>query len=99
MTHCKHTRDPAQEHEHVEKLKPAQTAKNRSEQTHPGAVDPFPKGGRADHRIQISPMSLDLVDPGVDLYITQLVGEGTVGTTCPCIHPHGSHPLTVRENL
>jgi hypothetical protein len=38
----KHTRDPAQKHECVEKLKLAHAVDNESEQTHPGVVDLFP---------------------------------------------------------
>jgi hypothetical protein len=36
------------ENERVEKLKFAQTTKNRSERTHPLALDHFPKGGGQD---------------------------------------------------
>jgi hypothetical protein len=40
--HCEHTRDPAQEHKHFEKLKLAHVGEIESEQTHPGAIDSFP---------------------------------------------------------
>jgi hypothetical protein len=99
MVHCEHTQNPAQEHEHIEKLKFLQTIKNGSERTHPGAVDPVPQGGGADPKIHIGPMSKDLTGPSVELHIAQLHGEGTVRTTWPWIHPHGSHPLTKRLNL
>jgi hypothetical protein len=39
---CKHIRDPMQEHAYIEKQILAQFIKNESQQTHPGAVDPFP---------------------------------------------------------
>jgi hypothetical protein len=44
-------------------------------------------------------MSKNPSDPGVDLPITQLYGEGTVGTTWPQIHPHGHSSLTERLDL
>jgi hypothetical protein len=34
-------------------------------------------------------MSKDPSDPGVALRITELCGEGTIGTTWPQIHLHG----------
>jgi hypothetical protein len=37
-------------------------------------------------------MSKDHVDPGVDLHIIQLLGEGMVRTTWPRIDPHGNRP-------
>jgi hypothetical protein len=40
----------------------------------------------------------DLVDPGVDLRITQLLEEGTDWTTWPRIHPHCSRSLMERLN-
>jgi hypothetical protein len=43
-------------------------------------------------------MSKDPVDTGVDLHIVQLLRVGTVGTTWPCIHPHGHLPLVERLN-
>jgi hypothetical protein len=33
-------------------------------------------------------MSENPLDPGVDLRITQLYGEGTIVTTWPRVHPH-----------
>jgi hypothetical protein len=33
-------------------------------------------------------MSMDPLDPGVDLRVTQLREEGTIRTTWPRIHPH-----------
>jgi hypothetical protein len=43
-------------------------------------------------------MSKDNMVPGVDLRITQLLREGTSGTTWPRIHPHGRLPLMERGN-
>jgi hypothetical protein len=57
------------------------TTGNGSEWTNPGASDPFPQWGRADPVIQIDPMILDLVDPGVHLCIARLLGELAVRTT------------------
>jgi hypothetical protein len=41
-------------------------------------------------------MSKDPSDPGVDLRIAQLYGEGMVGTAWPWIHPYGHSSLTKR---
>jgi hypothetical protein len=70
-----------------------QTIKGECEQTYPGAVNPFPQGGGAGPRIQISPMSKVHVDLGVDLRVAQLHGEGMVRTTWPRLLPHGNFPL------
>jgi hypothetical protein len=52
----------------------------------------------ASAEIQINPMSKAPTDPGVDLHIAQLLGEGTVGITWPRIHRHGHLLLTERLN-
>jgi hypothetical protein len=44
MMCCEHIRHHTQGHECIEKLKFVQIAKNGSESTHPGVVDPFPQG-------------------------------------------------------
>jgi hypothetical protein len=38
------------------------------------------------------------MNPGVDLYVAQPIGEGTIGTTWPRIHPHGHFLLMERLN-
>jgi hypothetical protein len=38
-------------------------------------------------------MSMNPLDPGVDLRIAQLHVEGMVGTTCPHVHPHSRSSL------
>jgi hypothetical protein len=37
----------------------------------------------------VDPMSKDPSYPGVDPRVVQLFVEGMIGTTWPCIHPHG----------
>jgi hypothetical protein len=44
-------------------------------------------------------MSKDLVDPCVDLHVTQLHREGMARTTWPWVHPQGNRPLMERLNL
>jgi hypothetical protein len=44
-------------------------------------------------------MRKDTMNPSVDLRITQLHGEGTVGATWPWIHPHGNLILMEQLNL
>jgi hypothetical protein len=44
-------------------------------------------------------MSMDPVNMGADLPITQLFRKGMVGATWPRIHPHGHLPLMERLNL
>jgi hypothetical protein len=39
-------------------------------------------------------MIKDPSDPGVDLHVTQLYGEGTIRTTWPWIHSYGHSLLT-----
>jgi hypothetical protein len=73
--------------------------KNESEQTHPGAIDPFPQEGEAGPEIQVNPASLDLVDQSIDLCIVQLLEEWVVRTTWPRIQSHYSHLPTEQLNL
>jgi hypothetical protein len=72
--------------------------KNMNALRNPSVVHPFPQGGGDGVEIQIGPMRKDPADLGVDLHITQLLGEGAVGTTWPRIHPHGHPPLTEQLN-
>jgi hypothetical protein len=44
---------------------------------HPGAIDSFPYGDGAGAKIQNSPMSMEPMNPGVDVRIAQL-GPGYI---------------------
>jgi hypothetical protein len=80
-------RDPAQKHTYIKKRRLAQVAKSQSWQTHLGVVNPLPQGDWARAKTQVGPRSRNPSYPGVDLRITQLHGEGAVGTTWPRMHP------------
>jgi hypothetical protein len=95
MVCYKHTRDPAGRHECHEQIKLRKYQRQMLTNL-PWCCRPLPLGGGADPKTQINPVSKDHVDPGVDLCIVQLIGEGTLGTTWPRIPPHGSHLLIER---
>jgi hypothetical protein len=86
-------RDPAQERTSIVKQKLVQVDEIEFERVHPGDVNPFPERDWAGAKIHISPMSKKPPDPGVDLCITQLYGEGMIGTTWPRILSHNHFSL------
>jgi hypothetical protein len=61
-----------------------------------GLSTPFLKGTGPEIKFKSAPRAglPPPPDPGVDLCITQLCGEGTIRTTWPRIHPHGHFLLT-----
>jgi hypothetical protein len=73
-----------------------QVDESEFERTHLGVVDPL--RDQAGAKIQIGPISKKPPNPCVDLRITQLYEEGTIGTTWPWIHPHSHFSLTERFN-